>query len=125
MMNPVEIARAHFEDDGSDLSASVIESMVAAIEADRAQRYEAEPEPRLRTAAELDEIAEEFLSDEPQKIAGPVAVSELDLPDATRVEVIGSLGRVLTRNQLEPGVRILVQDGARTVKVFITEGDET
>lgn len=37
MKTPEQIAREHFEDDGSDLSASVIESVVAAINADRDQ----------------------------------------------------------------------------------------
>lgn len=58
-------------------------------------------------------------------IAEQVNVSEFEVPYATRLEVIGSLGRIITRRDLEPGVRILVQDGARTVKVFIREGEET
>jgi len=37
MKTPEEIAREHFEDDGSDLSSSVIQSITEAIEADRAQ----------------------------------------------------------------------------------------
>lgn len=40
---PKEIAREHFEDDGSDLSASVLASIAAAIAADRADR-----EPAVR-----------------------------------------------------------------------------
>ena len=58
-------------------------------------------------------------------LAEQVNVSEFEVPYATRLEVIGTFGRIITRRELEPGIRILVQDGARTVKVFIQGGEET
>lgn len=42
-----------------------------------------------------------------------------DYPDVTRVEVVGRSGRYFVEYFVRPGVDVAVQDGGRTLKVFV------
>lgn len=47
----------------------------------------------------------------------------IHLSDITRLEVIDDRGRILARTELN-GVKLSGQDGGRTLKVFIDEGED-
>lgn len=76
--------------------------------------------------AELDDLRTQLAAQEPAVIEKTLTVTADDLPDVTRVVVVGPGGMNFERRDLyESGARIEIQDNGRTLKVFPIEPQRT